>query len=436
MLNIYNKYFGLESLDGHSENGQGLYATLMGFDSIITKYVFQTDSDILYYNNSLKSFIEGLNFLRKGAVTVSLGIAAMENKNAEYGTRTEVRTCFLNLKKLSMKLPLHNNIKNGKLQFPWHRALDECLQGNDSVRLKSKDAWFIHPENNKKQELNFVSYVEKQIEQGIVIKQQYNNVNLQGDKTIWTKTTNAEVIIYIRGFNTSCEKLKRMFESIKKQTFQNFMIIYVDDSSTTESADYAEFIFNYDSYFKNKCIYFFNDRNVGEINNFIFIMQAVITNKNAIIINLDNDDYFVNENAIEIIVNEFNNGAEITCGNCIRYDKPLKKYKIYSFDKVWERGGDNIWLHPKCFRRYLFDYINFDKDLKIDDKIVEVNTDFAIMLPMIRHAKKKVFIKDVLYYFEPSFYNINKKGKYSESYKMQIKEKLLQKEKTLYEQKK
>lgn len=144
---------------------------------------------------------------------------------------------------------------------------------------------------------------------------------------------------------------------------------------------------------------------------------------------MDNDDYLVNRRAIEIIVNEFHNGAEITCGNCIRYDKPLKTYKIYSFERVWERGGDNIWLHPKCFKRKLFDCIDIENDLKIDGFFVDVNTDFAIMLPMIEKSKKNVFIPDILYYFEPSTNNVNRFGKYSEAYKQRIKNILLEKAK-------
>ena len=244
------------------------------------------------------------------------------------------------------------------------------------------------------------------------------------------QTTNAAVVIYTRGFNTPPEKLIRMFDSLKYQTYQNFSIVYVDDASQNESDDYAECILRYDSYFKSKTVIsIFNDTNVGELGNFVFVMQNVILNPDCIVINLDNDDYLVNRRAIEIIVNEFHNGAEITCGNCIRYDKPLKTYKIYSFERVWERGGDNIWLHPKCFKRKLFDCIDIENDLKIDGFFVDVNTDFAIMLPMIEKSKKNVFIPDILYYFEPSTDNVNRFGKYSEVYKERIKKVLLEKAK-------
>ena len=427
--NIYNKYFGIKIHNGHAANGQGLYATLLGFESIDTKYVFQTDSDILYCNKDSAAFLKGLDSLRRGVVTATIGIATGKSGKEIYGKRTEVRTSFINLQKLQKRLPLPNTILEGMAELPWHRALDKVLQPKESVRLKNKDVWFVHPENTQKQGINFISYVEDCVAAGKAIPAQYGQVNLQEDKQAWAEQTDASVVVYIRGYNTPCEKLKRMFDSLKKQTYQNFQIVYVDDASTNESAEYAKFLLAYDKYFSGKNIAFFNDTNVGELANFVFVMQNVIKNKDAIVINLDNDDYLVNDRAIEIIIKKFDEGAEITCGNCFRFDKPLKKYKVESFEKVWERGGDNIWLHPKCFRRYLFDSIDIEKDLKMDDKFVDVNTDFAFMLPMIRVAQQKVFIEEVLYYFEPSLENVKRQGKYSDHYKAAVQEKLLQKEK-------
>lgn len=220
-----------------------------------------------------------------------------------------------------------------------------------------------------------------------------------------------------------------MFDSLKRQTFQGFDIVYIDDASTNESADYARLLVRHDPYFAGRTVACWNDTNAGELDNFVFAMQNMVINKNAIVINVDNDDYLVNDKAIEIIVKKFLEGAEITCGNCIRWDKPLKRYRVYSFDKVWERNGDNIWLHPKCFRRYLFDCINIDNDLKIDGKYVDVNTDFAFMLPMIQEARRKEFIEEILYYFEPSLENSMRTGKYSKQYKAEVKKRLLEKAK-------
>jgi glycosyltransferase involved in cell wall biosynthesis/2-polyprenyl-3-methyl-5-hydroxy-6-metoxy-1,4-benzoquinol methylase len=243
----------------------------------------------------------------------------------------------------------------------------------------------------------------------------------------------AAVVLYIYGFNSLNSKIKRLFDTLRRQTYQEFFIVYVDDASKNGSASYARFILENDSLFKNKSFVLLNDKKVGVLANFVMILKNVIVNSNAVVININNDDYLVADNAIENIVAEFNNGADITCGNCLRHDKPLKEYKIYSFDKLWERGGDNIWLHPKCFRRKLFDHIDIENDLKIEGKFVTVNTDFAFMLPMIEHSTKNVFIKDALYYFEPSMDNQNSDNKYEEKHKEKIHNELLEKARRRYE---
>ncbi|HDR1570096.1 TPA: hypothetical protein QB444_002178, partial [Pasteurella multocida] len=83
--------------------------------------------------------------------------------------------------------------------------------------------------------------------------------------------------------------------------------------------------------------------------------------------------------ALEIIQKQFDAGADVTVGNCFRVDKPLKHYQVEAFEQSWKRNGDNIWLHPKCFRNYLCQYIQ--NNLQIDGKYIEVATDYAIMLP-------------------------------------------------------
>ena len=137
---------------------------------------------------------------------------------------------------------------------------------------------------------------------------------MQGTRAEWVEKTNAEVVLYIRGYNTTCEKLKRLFDSLRKQTFQDFDIVYIDDASENESADYAKLILHKDLFFTERTVACWNDVNVGELENFVFAMQNMVMNPNAIVINVDNDDYLVNERAVEIIVKKFSEGAEITCG--------------------------------------------------------------------------------------------------------------------------
>jgi 2-polyprenyl-3-methyl-5-hydroxy-6-metoxy-1,4-benzoquinol methylase/glycosyltransferase involved in cell wall biosynthesis len=431
---IYNKYFGQTCSNPYSENGQALYATLVGFENIKTDYVFQTDSDILYYNDTFGDEIhECIRFLDHGAITVSPSIAKSTSSNPLFGHRTEVRTCLLNLKKVKDILPLYNELLNGMFNLPWHRSLDKVLSTNQSVRIASSHFYFIHPENSTKTISNLVKYTRDYIESRPVIANQINQVNLQAMTNRWVHQSEAPMVLYIRGYNTSCSKIKRLFDSIRIQDYTNFQIVYIDDASTNHSGEYVKFISNQDSFFKQRTIFIGNDDRQNILSNLVFAMQNIITNRDSIVVHIDNDDYLLSDHALSRIIQEYKNHVELTVGNCVRYNKPLKHYKVYSFDKVWERGGDNIWLHPKTHLRSLFDFVNVNEDLKKDGDFIDVNTDFAFMLPMIENSKKSVFIPELLYYFEPSHDNILQTNQYKKAHKEEMKVYILKKARERYE---
>lgn len=426
----YKYWFNVGGYNQHSLNGQAIYATLKAFDLIKTPYVFQTDSDIIYSIGSTQEFISVLDIVRNGAISSTLSIPRESNGEFNECKRIEVRSSFLNLKKLKKLIPLENFIKNNKLQFSWHRSLDKKINDSNllNVRLFSDKIFFIHPQNSIKENTNIISYARNSMEQCFFPKYQLNNLDLIPNPIEWIQQINANIVIYIRGYNTCNSKIKRLFDSLHMQNNKNFHILYLDDASDNGSGDYAKFILRNNKFFKDRSTFIQNEINMGTISNFVTCMN-IIFNKNAIVINVDNDDCLASNNAIERIIKEFDNGADLTCGNCIRYDKPTKKYNIISFDKLWERNGDNVWLHPKCFSRKLFDYIDIENDLKIDGKYIDVNTDFALIVPMIRNAVKPTFIKDVIYYFEPSKNNVDRVDKYRNIYKQQVKNIILEKDK-------
>ena len=100
---------------------------------------------------------------------------------------------------------------------------------------------------------------------------------------------------------------------------------------------------------------------------------------------------------------------------------------IDSFKKSWERNGDNIWLHPKTFKRYLVDYIG--DFLQEKGKYLDVHTDYAILLPIVEASKHPIEIKKKIYYFEPSLENKTEQAQYETQHKKEILEKLFQKAK-------
>ena len=423
-IDINKLYFNISEQASHSKNGQGTFATLYAFEKCKTNIIFQTDSDMIYHNENPEQFIQCYN-LCKNKPFVTISIPKKINNNIIKSNRIEVRSSFINLKLIKDKLPYKNSIENSLYEQTWHRIFDKKFEEKEKLRLESQKLYYLHPENHIKNP-NDIEIYRNYIEKDLIPKEQIEKVNIIPDLKKWLIPINSEIIIYIRGRNTTCEKIKRMFDSLKKQDYQNFQILYIDDASENEGADYAKFIMDYDSFLSKKSHYIFNKERKGELSNLCFSMRNIIINKNTIIINLDNDDYFIDQNAISIIKNEFDNGADLTCGNCIRYDKPLKKYIIQSFKNIELREGDNIWLHPKCFKRYLFDYVSDELLKNQNGEYFDVNTDLSFMVPMVKKAKKPVFIDKIIYYFEPSLNNQRKKGLYEKKRKNKIKKFILQ----------
>lgn len=427
---LYEKYFGLISNDAHSENRQGLLATLKGFEACKTRYVLQTDSDIIYFNDGKEKIYDALYILIKNnALTLSLSIAHNKVDAPQSSNRTEVRSSFIDLTKLNQKLPLPNELIEGTLEDSWHRALDKLLKEAESLRLVSTNLFFIHPENETKKINNFISIVRNQVENGFVPLTQLDSVNLSASHQ-WIPQTSKEVVIFIRGRNTSTVKLRRLFNSLAIQSFNDFQIVFIDDNSTNiSSSEYIRTIVKYAPIWENKIIYIKNETRIGSLANFEFFYKHICTNPRSIIINIDSDDALISNDALSIVKEKFDSGNDVTVGNCFRLDKPLKKYEVVSFKNSWKRNGDNIWLHPKCFRRYLCEFIQ-DNLIK-DSQYIEVATDYAMMLPIIEHAHSPAFIEEQIYLFDPSNESQNKLGVYKDDSQEKMRQWLLNKSKAL-----
>ncbi|MGP1580167.1 MAG: glycosyltransferase [Wolinella sp.] len=212
---IYQRFFACDSHFAHAKNSQPLLATLTGIAAVQTRYVFQTDLDILYFNHAKNSVQNAFDMLKKyNATTLSLSICHSTSTKPLMGTRVEVRSCFMDTQKLNALLPLRNPTENGIFTLPWHRALDRMLAHEDSLRLHQNGLFFIHPQNQLKNG-NLISVARTALERGYFPDIQQNKVDLAGDLGEWTQKSYASMIIFIRGKDTPPKKLRRLFNSLK-----------------------------------------------------------------------------------------------------------------------------------------------------------------------------------------------------------------------------
>lgn len=316
------------------------------------------------------------------------------------------------------RLPLKNLIVDGSFSLPWHRALDESIgDGKElSIRYGNYDEEFLHVPNNWKGDPNFIGVVIGAKEWPTV---QVGKVDLAGTEKDWSKKSDMTFAVFSRGRNVSPTKTKRLIDSLKSQSDQRFQLAYYDDASDAVDSEYLHMLMDYDPWCRSHAIFVENICQVGSLANFDRAIHNVITDPNEIIANVDGDDALCDSKAVRTIKSEFRDGADVTIGNVMRTDKPLQTYSVVGFKRSWERDGDNIWTHPKCFLRKLAG--NIGGFLKRDGEYIDVHTDYAMMLPIMEAAECPRLIKEQIYLFDPSSENKTADKQYESKHRAETK---------------
>lgn len=425
----YRSYFEQDAPNLYSAKGQPLLAELLAINAVKTHYVFQSDVDVVYFGNHHGEFLEAYQAFKKSrAVTASLGILHHEDAAPSLGDRTEVRSCFLDRYAFSYHAPFNNPIVNDTFTLGWHRCLDAVTSPKERLRFHQSGLGFLHLPNTMKADANAVSMVlTAALEDLPIPEEQYDQVDLQGSEKEWSPHCEASLVVFSRGRDVSPTATRRLANSLASQTDQDFVWVYIDDASSPNqgASEYFRAIAKLPA-FQSHLIYRQNLLPVGSLANFDRAIHNIVLNPDAIIVNVDGDDALLTPKALARIRQAFSDGADLSVGNCFRVDKPLRHYIVESFEKPYLREGDNIWLHPKCFRKYLCGYLG-DFLKQADGSYIDVATDYAMMLPLVEAAKHPAFIDEPLYYFAPSKANTQKQEQYRAEHRTEIRAGLLAK---------
>ena len=130
------------------------------------------------------------------------------------------------------------------------------------------------------------------------------------------------------------------------------------------------------------------------------------------------DDCFTHEKVLDRIHQEYQKGYEIILGGMFRPDKPLRRYKV-RFDDLYKPDGGNVWVHLRSFRMSLFQQLE-QKYFMFNGDWIERGDDFAMMVPMTERSRKRIMIKEYLYFHERSTPHSSPIRKNSDEIKAQI----------------
>ena len=403
----YRKWFGVESVETHSANGQQLFATLFGFDSCTGDYVLQLDSDLLISRTDWNHdyLAEMADVLRRDPKALFIPLSICRTETAPYTAEgpdgdwhVEVRGCLYDRQRLQSILPVSNELENGQFTLAWHRAFDRFISasGYHSYRGGNPKTAFIHVPNDRKTEVDEWLDIVGAVERGHIPVVQLGRAELTGSTRDWTGPQRNEPFVFvICGRNVAHGRFKRCFQSLIAQQGGEWGAVVVDDASTNGLGDYAEMLL---VDYADRVTLIRNERRRGALYNTWSAVTRVCVDPETVIITLDADDALIGSRVLERVQAEYDDGADATVGSMLRLDKEVS-YRV-SFDnpRWWD---SNVWQHLRTFKKRLFDAIAVE-DFKIDGEWIDRATDWAFMVPLIEMAANPRFIPDRLYLYDPA----------------------------------
>ena len=180
--------------------------------------------------------------------------------------------------------------------------------------------------------------------------------------------------------------------SALKQRYDNFNIIYIDDSSNDKTSDIVNEIMKSEDK-DNKITLIKNDNNKKALYN---IDKAIdLAPEDSIIVLLDGDDWFPNFDVLSELDEIYTDDIWITAGSYMESSTGRVIESLKSDSSAWQDnirrhhgsiGTPNIFSHLRTFRKRLFEKIE-KEDLKDHDgKHYQCTFDRALMYPMLEMA--------------------------------------------------
>lgn len=401
---IYGTWFADGSIVAtHTAGMAPLYSQLWGFQQVKTRYVLQCDADVLigrqdFTHDYLADMMEALqvdDVLGIG-FNIPKALAGFVPYHAQPGAfAPEIRLGLFDLDKIRDQLPIENPTRAGHFDLMWHRALERhqkksglrCLRGGDSR------SFYIHPMNLDKSNLDLPK-VRDLVAQGIIPDQQQGNWDLDVAAD-WSYPKRMEGVVFLlKGKDTEPEKLKRCFDSLKRQTDQGFGLIVIDDGGRILMNWQIPLLLG--NLMERTTLIRRRSRH-GYLPNFIEAIEDICRNPKALIALLDLDDALMSDRVVERLRHSVDLGVDLINGAMFRPDKPLHLYEP-NYASARETGGGNVWGHLRAFKKSLFEQVPKDY-FQIDGFWVDDVSDYAIMLPMAELAQVPLFIDDFYCYF-------------------------------------
>lgn len=418
---INKKYFNINTTISHTFKGVPIAAQLYAFEQARNNYILQLDCDVMIgrLNHNHSYLNDMMNEIDNNAKVISVGFNIYKGLNSSFtkyfgfengGFVPEVRFCLLNKERLQALLPLENEIYKEGLKFSWYRSLERKQKETNycSVRGGHSDSFFVHIPNFKKQSKDVWFTKLDRVEQLQLPESQVNQFDLIDSYYDWTNPSRNEELVVVSCLrNIELSRFLRFWHSLVSQSYKEWGLIIIDDSSENGLSYYIKELIKP---YSDRVTFIDNKFRVGVAVNTYKAIHYFMKNEESVVVILDADDALIGRNALKNLFEKYSwNKADVVIGKMYRTDK-LSAHYSYQPNFVNPRlYGGNVWQHLRSFKKYLFDSLDFE-DLKIrnsldlpDDillskrfsqkmKFPEHCWDYTYMIPIVEMSSNPIWI--------------------------------------------
>ncbi len=205
------------------------------------------------------------------------------------------------------------------------------------------------------------------------------------------------LVVVIPSYN-NIQYYKRNIDSVTRQRYSNYRIIYIDDNSPDGTGDAVQ------KYIRDKEL-----RNITFIGN--KVRKGALANQyhaislckdDEIIVHVDGDDWLAHSRALQRINREYNKGVWLTYGQFRNWPTGRRGWckeiprEIIVSNSFREFGFCSA--QPRSFYTWLARRIRVDDLMSSNGYFYRVAGDTALMFPMLEMAGDRFsFIKEVIY---------------------------------------
>lgn len=310
------------------------------------------------------------------------------------------------IKKIKLQTKrLDTIINENSLDFSKYNFLNLDLQGIELRAIKSlgnfiENIDYIYTEVNKEELYEGCDIVDD-IDSFLI---QYGFVRVE---TCWTHAGWGDSL-YIKGpklkvvvttFNNE-DWVQTNIESILEQSYKNYNVLYVDDSSSDDTQNTIKYLIDNNEKFN----LIFHEKNMSKSYSFMKYVKNFV-HDNEILIFIDGDDWLPYKDIFEKIVKYYlMNNAWVAYSKMICYpslnESPshgknhpdfIHRYNLY-------REYPYTASHIKTMKGFIFKNIN-EKDLIYNDEWIRFGDDLAIMCAAMEQSPtEKIGVMDFLGY--------------------------------------